>query len=309
MTNYNYELSIIVPVYNVEKYIERCLNSIINIKDLTYEILLINDGSTDNSKSICEEYEKKYSKKIKLYNKSNGGLSDARNYGLSLAKGKYISFIDSDDFILADNFREIIKIAQINDVDIVTSDAYIYYDDGTFKRKTKRKKIKGIISGEDFLCRSIKSKCMSMAAPLSIFKMSIVKENKLKFKKGIIHEDQLWTPILYLKAKTVIYVDKIFYMHYQREGSIMHSNNKDKRVKDLINICYSLNEYYNNNLEIESNRRILNDYLVMLYLNAFFLGKMPKENSMTIKNKMKTLLFLCSPKLYYKINSLIKGIY
>ena len=101
----NIELSIIVPVYNVEKYLEECLDSILKIKNINYEVLIINDGSPDNSQKIIDEYYKKDSR-IKFFIKENGGLSSARNYGLERAQGEYIWFVDSDDLVVASEFEK-----------------------------------------------------------------------------------------------------------------------------------------------------------------------------------------------------------
>ena len=116
------KVSVIIPVYNVEKYISRCLESLANqtLKDL--EILIVNDGSTDNSRSIIEKYLKKHSLRIKYFEKQNGGLSSARNYGLKYATGEYIAFLDSDDYVEKDMYEDMYKIAKKDDADMVECD-------------------------------------------------------------------------------------------------------------------------------------------------------------------------------------------
>lgn len=119
-------LSIVVPVYNVETYLKRCLESILACKLTDYEVILVNDGSTDNSFNICLDFEKRYSE-IKVINQKNGGLSNARNSGLKEAKGTYIAFIDSDDYIISENFSRVIeKLKNIRkkSIDIVVSDFF-----------------------------------------------------------------------------------------------------------------------------------------------------------------------------------------
>ena len=111
--------SIIVPVYNVEKYLGKCLNSLVNQKNDNYEIIIVNDGSTDNSQKIIDVYEKKYPKLIKSFEKENGGLSSARNYGIDNSNGKYLLFVDSDDYV-SDNYLEVLDDSvNINNPDIL----------------------------------------------------------------------------------------------------------------------------------------------------------------------------------------------
>lgn len=121
------KVSIIVPIYNVEKYIERCIKSLISQTYRDIEILLINDGSPDDSKTICERYEK-IDKRIKLYNKENGGLSDTRNYGLKRAKGEYILFVDSDDYIESNTVEVLISEMKKDNLDIVAGNAVLEAD-------------------------------------------------------------------------------------------------------------------------------------------------------------------------------------
>ena len=121
------KVSVIVPVYNVEKYITKCLNSLVKqtLKDI--EIIVVNDGSPDNSQAIIDKFVKKYPKKVKSYIKKNGGLSDARNYGIEKATGEYIAFVDSDDYVEHNMYKEMYEKAKEHDFDIVVCDLkYIY---------------------------------------------------------------------------------------------------------------------------------------------------------------------------------------
>ena len=124
------KVSVIVPVYNVEKYIKKCLNSLVNQTLDEVEIVVVNDGSPDNSQKIIDEYTKKY-KNIKSYVKENGGLSDARNYGIKRATGKYISFVDSDDYIRKDMLEKMYNYAIQKNFDVVVCDSINVYSDGT----------------------------------------------------------------------------------------------------------------------------------------------------------------------------------
>ena len=122
------KVSVIVPVYNVEEYLEKCLDTLVNQTLKEIEIIVINDGSPDNSQKIIDKYAKKY-KTIKAYTKENGGLSDARNYGLTKANGEYIAFIDSDDYVSIDMYEKIYQKAKSGNFDMVVCDLNIIYDD------------------------------------------------------------------------------------------------------------------------------------------------------------------------------------
>lgn len=111
-------VSVIVPVYNSEKYIEKCITSILNQTYKDIELLLVDDGSTDNSAKICDEYEKKYPAIVRTFHKHNGGVSSARNYGIEKAKGKYIAFVDSDDYLAPENFSVLMNMICLNDLSV-----------------------------------------------------------------------------------------------------------------------------------------------------------------------------------------------
>lgn len=309
------DLSIIIPIYNVEKYIVRCIESIIDIEGIKYEIILVNDGSKDMSGEICKKYVDIYDY-VKYFEKENGGLSDARNFGFQKSKGEYVAFLDADDSVKKNSYAQIVRTAQKYDVEIINADAYLVYEPGEkLKRKTLPKSINGIVTGEEFLSKSIKEKTMSMCAPFSIVKRNFIIENNLFFKKGILHEDQLWSFQIYLSAKKVMYIDLLFYYHYQRADSIMNSKNTKKRCNDMIKICYALSDYFDIHVKNKKNLKIFKDYLVMLYLNAYNVGdlynhKIDKffllRNAYFLRNRFKAYIAIISPVTYKKINKVLK---
>ena len=148
-------LSIIVPVYNVEKYLERCINSLLNQSYKDIEIVIINDGSTDSSGIICDKLAQLDSR-VKIFHKKNGGLSDARNYGILKSKGDYISFLDGDDFVTEKGYSELMKEAD-NQVEVILGRLMNYFSNVKIepKIKNKSKLIGKTLSGEDYLYRSI----------------------------------------------------------------------------------------------------------------------------------------------------------
>src|SRR5690554_4115051 len=266
-------LSVIVPVYNVEEYLSRCIDSILNQTFKDFELILVDDGSPDKCPKICDDYSKK-DNRIKVIHKKNGGLSDARNAGIKLAKGKYISFIDSDDFIINTAYEILVSKAEEKSLDIITGNAIAYFsEDNKLLKMKKRSFPNKIMNGIEFLKRSYKERTMAHCSVLSIYRSKLINKNNLFFKKGILHEDNLWTPQVFLKAKRVMYYDIDFYMHFQREGSITKMKDKTKNGIDLVNICYEPEEIYKT-IQEEDIRDILNDVLVSTYLRAVCIGNL-----------------------------------
>lgn len=306
----NTVLSVVVPVYNVEQYLSRCIDSILNQTFTEFELILVNDGSTDNCPIICDEYAKRDSR-IKVIHKQNGGLSDARNAGIDLARGKYISFIDSDDFIINTSYEKLLYQAEKNELDIITGNAIEYYtQDNQSPKGIKRSFANEVMNGIDFLVRSYIERAMLHCVQYSIYRLDLIKDNNLYFKKGILHEDNLWTPQIFLKAKRVMYYDLDFYMHYQREGSITKRKDKTKNGIDLVNICYELEKIYKC-IQDDKVRAVLNDVLVSTYLRGVCIGRLTRKEykdiinrrfvlgkSRRIKNKFKSAFFFVCPYLY-----------
>lgn len=220
-------ISVIVPIYNVEKYLNRCIDSILNQTYKNLEIILVDDGSTDNSINIIKSYN---DDRIKIYSKKNGGLSDARNYGLDKANGNYVSFIDSDDFIELDMFEKMVQHLTDRDIDIVVCDMKYLYDDGSTS----------FASGGNFVCGNVLENpdliLMNNSACNKLYKIEMF--NDIKFPKGKYYEDLATIPILLYKAKKIIKIDEPFYIYFQRKGSIAHSANKKIfEIYDAIKSC------------------------------------------------------------------------
>lgn len=212
------KLSVIVPIFNVEKYLTKCLDSLVvqNIPDS--EILLINDGSTDNSLQIINNYQIKFPDLIKGFSKVNGGLSDARNYGIDRAQGDYLAFIDSDDSIEPEMFSSMMGMAEKDGCDIVVCDMVYDYDTGESK----------VSSGGDFEfgnCRDdIRLLSINNSACNKIFCKELFED--IRFPKGQWYEDLATIPLVIYKAEKIGHVKKVFYHYYQRSGSIAHDKNE-----------------------------------------------------------------------------------
>lgn len=233
------ELSIIVPIYNVEDYLEECLKSLYNIKNIKLEIILVNDGSKDNSFKIMEKFKEIYPEKTVLINKENGGLSSARNAGMKAAVGEYISFIDSDDFIDVDEFEKFFKEGQKDKLDVMVGNMRYYTPEKTGDSLFRSDIIKnsGIVNGIDFFWNLFqKPKCFREEVVDDIYKREFLVKNNIWFNENIVHEDSEFTPLVYLKAEKVKYIDRAFYFYRQRTGSIMNKVS-EKSIVSLESIC------------------------------------------------------------------------
>ena len=301
------KLSIIVPVYNVEQYIHQCIYSIVNqtIKDI--EILVINDGTLDKSIEIINEF---HDDRIKIINQRNGGLSSARNTGIKYATGEYIVFIDSDDYLLREDVLEdMYNQIYEDDADILVGNALAVYDNDTSVKMTRNSRVftKQIISSEDFLKRFLEAKSMLAPVWLNIYKNSLIKD--MRFREGILHEDEEFTPRIFLKAKKISVYPKEFYGYRQRVGSISKAGDMTKNSVDLINTCMELEKKFDC-IEDKKLRLLYKDYLVMLMIHAIRIGgntKISNEiykflfaNSYSIKNKIKSLMIRCIPQFFVK---------
>lgn len=197
------KVSIIIPVYGVEKYISQCLESVINQSYENIEIIVVNDGTKDNSMKIVEEYL--LDERIKIINKENGGLASARNRGIEEATGEYIYFLDSDDWIEVNTIEVLVE--ESNNLDIIYSNFW-YFDEKNQKKRKNKEKIKSNMSmtGEYLLGYSTEIMVWN-----KIYKKSFLEEKQLRFLEGIIHEDEEFTFKCYMNSPQVKYID--IYIH------------------------------------------------------------------------------------------------
>ena len=307
-------LSIIIPAYNVEKFIEKCINSISKqkINEELYEVIIVDDGSTDGTSRICRRLCEKNGKNIYFYSKQNGGLSDARNYGLSKASGKYVWFIDSDDYITDDSLGLIIDKLGEEKPDTLIIQSKKVLANGEISDECRYSIRAGVYGTDDYLGQLIKNPdSVIFCAQYHICRLDLIREKTILFKKGIIHEDELWTPQVLLNSKKILYLGIIAYYHVMRDGSIMHGTKIEKSGKSDICVADNLFEIYD--LRKQLHLDYLYDRAVNIYLQAVW--KVPKEvddniekrlylfkKSKLVKTKLKSFLYLLSPKLYIAIH-------
>ncbi len=218
------KISVIVPVYNVEKYLKKCLDSLINQTLKEIEIIVVNDGSPDESEKIILEYLKKY-QNIKYYKKENAGLSSARNYGLDKAEGEYISFVDSDDYIDSTMLQKMYEKAKNEDLDIVVCDSIEVYEN------------KNVLKKSNFGYSSCDVKNYILSPPMActrIYKKYLF--NKVRFTENIFYEDLYLTPSLVNYTKKIGFLNEGLYYYVQRNGSIMKQLEYNEKLMDIFKV-------------------------------------------------------------------------
>lgn len=219
------KLSIIVPVYGVEKYIDKCLNSLVKQSLKEIEIIVVNDGTKDNSQKIVDKYVKKYPDKIKSYIKENGGQGSARNYGLKKASGEYIGYVDSDDFVEKDMYKKLYNKAKENNYDIVVCGNYNVSED------YQNKNIDAFINNYNTDLENIFFG--KMAVWNKIYKRDILIKNKLEFKEKVWYEDLAFTLKAIMNSNTFAFIDEPLYDYLIREGSTMNNSNVQRNLEIL----------------------------------------------------------------------------
>ena len=199
-------VSVIIPVYNVEKYLAECLDSVISQDIQDMEIICVNDGSTDSSGEILKTYARK-DDRIKVVSQENKGLSSARNIGIEYAKGEYLLFLDSDDCLAEFVLKELYETAQGEDVEILTFDAECFYETEELKKREykdnyyrRQKEYSGIWTGDELFCELIENDDFCDAAWILFIRSSWLNENKIRFMPGILHEDCLFSFQCYISA-------------------------------------------------------------------------------------------------------------
>jgi len=259
-------LSIIVPIYNVEQYLDRCIQSILNQTYQNLEIILVDDGATDCSGAIADSYAAK-DKRIKVFHKENGGLSDARNYGLEHVTGDYILFIDSDDFIVNIMCERLITVASSNNADIVSCNYYIYRgDDDISIHNMSVQDDKRTFTGMDMLrYYLLKTEPFDLNVVWNkIFKLDLFNGvEPVRFPKGRVQEDNFTIFRLFLNANSIVTVNEPLYYYVQRAGSIM-ANFTRRFMIDTIESHMYMSDYLMNHCSSVKNELqlyLLNSYV------------------------------------------------
>lgn len=267
------KISCIVPVYNVEKYIKKCLDSILKQSFKDFEIILVDDGSTDNSGKICDEYEKK-DDRIKVIHKSNGGLSDARNKGIENANGDYFIFIDSDDYIDENMFEILYNLNIENNTEIAACDkAFVFENTGKIEYGNETNIVRVLNSEETFKIIVDFYKKLGMEMWNKLYSKTLF--DNIRFPKGKIFEDQATQYKLIFAANKISYVEKSMYYYLRRDNSITTQKYTDKEKQRLEMVNSMVNYIKQNHPDIVSE---VVTYKI-LSCNLTIVNKMIKSNT------------------------------
>lgn len=302
------KFSIIVPIYNVEKYLQKCLDSIKKQTFKDYEVIIVNDGTKDNSMEIAKKYP------YKIVNQKNQGLSVARNTGVKHATGEYLIFLDSDDYIEKDLLKKINNSLK-NNPDVVRYQVKEVYENETNEQKFNEKSFNNKTGEEAF--KLISKYHFVENAWCYAIKRKYYQKEKFSFKPGTIHEDFGLIPLVIIKAKTVNSISYVGYNYLQRQGSIMSAkdyNKTKKKVEDFYNHYHYLEqEIEKTNLNAIVFKSFIANSLILKIteLNKkdykLYKKKLNEDNvfnnvlSDTSTRKIKKIFLKLSPKIYYKL--------
>ena len=314
-------ISIIVPIYNVEKYLCKCIDSLINQSEKRIEIILVDDGSSDNCGAICDSYEKK-DNRIKVIHKENGGLSSARNAGLDIAKGEYIGFVDSDDWIEIDMYKILFDFAIKYDADIVYSNFKKVYSENEVHNIVDSNKVYVFERNEALNNIYTELGIHTVVSWNKLYKRSLF--NKIRFPDGHIHEDVYTTHKLLNISNKVVYIDKTLYYYRQNESSITNSSFSEKNLDYL----YALHErldfaknienkiFYNNTIQryclclkgyyLKCNKNV-NNFItlkkIIKKMSQNIYRKYILNKEIPIVDKLKFTFFVIFPEIYFCIGN------
>ena len=297
-SNYNHNmetnqplLSVIIPVYNVEKYLKECIDSVINQTLHDIEIILVDDKSPDNCASICDEYAYKDSRVKVIHKTQNEGLGHARNSGLSLATGEYVTFIDSDDYIDLDAYKSLYSVAKRNNLDVLRFNCNRFSKKNEFSNISYTNSLIIYDNREDieFLIFGIFDKCnnkgknyfLGGSSCMAIYKRDIIQKNNISFvsEREYISEDLIFNIDVYHKIKKFGYVDNTYY-HYRLNINSITNKVEYNKIKRIEKYCIYVDNYISN-LGIKKSSEI---YIMGYYLSGarvcikqIFLSNLPLE--------------------------------
>jgi len=298
--------SIIIPVYNVEAYLKQCVDSVINQTYKNIEIILVDDGSPDNSPKICDKYAA-YDNRIKVIHKENGGLSDARNEGIKKAQGDYLIFVDSDDKLASDKiFSELVEFITEKNSDIIYCSSVTRFNNDTNNYSFEKTNISFGKQTPDTLFNLASRNHYIFAAWLFIVRREIIIDNNIFFIKGLLHEDMEWIPRLLCSQKdlTIDIFTKPFYLYRFNPNSITGTFSQ-KRFDSLIKIISDLSKWI---IKEPKNLFLKKWFNMNLYTLILFLEKDCILNSNFYKLN-KSCLFDTLKNNYRLLNSRNKIIF
>ncbi len=273
------EVSIIVPAYNVEDYIEKCIDSILNQSYKNFELLIIDDGSSDNTADICKAYLK--DKRIKLICQKNSGVSNARNKGINMAKGKYIAFIDADDELAENYIEKMLKTLEATKSEMTCCS----YSKDIEEMKNNNEQENYILSSAEFISQITKNNLEECYIWNKLFIRDIIIKNNIFFEENIIiWEDMLFLLKYILKIKKISTLKSILYYYRTRENSAVNCNESIKKIECKVKV---LEEIMKLSIDNENFVKLVKRKYINNLINLLF--KSLKEKNLSKENYKKNL--------------------
>ncbi|WP_303006327.1 glycosyltransferase [Bacteroides congonensis] len=293
MENKNIKVSVVIPVYNTEKYVREAVESIMRQSLKELEIIIINDGSTDGSLHIAEEL-KSADNRIKIYSQANQGLSMARNAGILHAHGTYIYFMDSDDLLEKDAMQLCYRKCEEEKLDFVFFDAQSFFD-GNLKNApslsyNRTDKLEDrTYTGDEALKTQLENREYTPSACLNFIRRSFLEKNGLRFYPGIVHEDQLFTTLLYLQAGKTACIKRTFFQRRMRENSIMTGKFTNRNIEGYLTVTREILDFKKRTVERK------NGAIIDLYLSQMLDAAMWQAHTLRLPERLR-LAWLCLHK-------------
>lgn len=298
MTNVPPKVSVIVPVYNVENYLTKCLDSLVKQSLSNIEILVVNDGSKDDSEKIIEEYAQRYPEKIKAFTKENGGLSDARNFGLDRAAGDYIGFVDSDDYVSETMFEEMLQLGEKHQAKMVICN--IQKVDETGKVTQKLTQLPNMSEKINLESNFSVFSDISYFACNKLFKKELF--NQRRFKKGVHFEDIQLIPQLLLDCDAIAQTQNFHYQYLERTDSITKTHTE--KGLDMLKAVADVEKVFNESQYSQKKEELKNFQIFEgVYSYLAYLAFVKKEE---IFYDMSDQLFLFMKERQIKIQDILK---
>lgn len=310
-------ISVIVPIYNVEKYLDKCVSSIINQTYKNLEIILVDDGATDSCSSKCDDWKLKDSR-IVIIHKVNGGLSDARNSGLDIAKGQYYFFVDSDDWIRKDTIEILYKLIIENNAEIACCGVELQDEEGKILSCWSETSCPNLMDSNQAMEQYLTKMSVGAMAWNKLYSSNLF--SSIRYPIGKLHEDEFTTWKVIFLANRIVYTPECLYYYIQRQGSIVNSNISLKRL-DALDAMDELWLFLNEENKIElidlfiarycsNSLRLYRDFVIFLegQLNSGndeIIRKITEKkndifssHNLKFIDKIKLLLIIYIPKLY-----------
>lgn len=307
MANNNVKLSIIIPVFNTEKYIKECLDSILNIKVSNFEVIIIDDGSVDSSALIIKEFQKDF-KNIFYFYQENSGQGAARNYGISVSNGEYIYFMDSDDIINSIKFTESFNYLEKANLDAFFFDGESFLDNSNNKLENnvnvsnfnylRKRKYGQFNSGEDLYVELSRNKDFLVSPCLYIVKRDIYVKNDIKFPIAMKHEDEVFTMKMMFYIGSCIHNNEVLFLRRLRTNSTMTTINYNNTFLDHTKVLVYLNQFYEDyDFSNDDSKRFFLKKMRNIYVLSLKLFK--KANQKELWPYYETLLSIGKKYQYF----------